>query len=186
MPGTRDRATSWSPRRRAVRCCGGTAGCGRSPKAWSSACPASWAACCGSGILSPRGVARAGLDLVLPRGRPPATLTVRELVADRFGAEVADRLVDPLVGGIHAGSTGDLGAPRSCRNWSPAADTVPQPAARPAAGAGAGGRRRPVFLAPRGGVGQLVDASSQSLQDAGTRFVATTVDAVRAGPAAVG
>ena len=64
----------------------------------------------GSRILSPLGVLRAGLDLVLPRGRPAAALTVWELIAGRFGAEVADRLVDPLVGGIHAGSTRDLAA----------------------------------------------------------------------------
>ena len=66
------------------------------------------------------------------RGRPPGALTVRELVAGRFGAEVADRLVDPLVGGIHAGSTGELGAAEVVPQLVAAADALPQPAARPA------------------------------------------------------
>jgi oxygen-dependent protoporphyrinogen oxidase len=130
-----------------------------------------------SGILSPAGVARAALDLVLPRRRPADTLTVRDLVADRFGAQVADRLVDPLVGGIHAGWTGELGA----------AEVVPQLVAaaarsrslllglRRAPGADGG----PMFLTPRGGVGRLVEMLSQSLQEVGAQFVAAAVAAIQ-------
>lgn len=133
-----------------------------------------------SGILSPAGVGRAALDLVLPRRRPPAALTVRDLVADRFGAQVADRLVDPLVGGIHAGSTRELGA----------AEVVPQLVAvaersrslllglRKQSAAEAG----PMFLAPRGGVGRLVEGLSQSLQDLGVHLVTTSVEAIHVAP----
>jgi oxygen-dependent protoporphyrinogen oxidase len=133
-----------------------------------------------SGILSPAGVARAALDLVLPRRRPPAGLTVRDLVADRFGAQVADRLVDPLVGGIHAGWTGKLGA----------AEVVPQLVAvaersrslllglRKQSAAEAG----PMFLAPRGGAGRLVEVLCQSLQDLGVHLVAATVEAIHVTP----
>src|ERR1700758_864731 len=64
----------------------------------------------GSRILSPAGVARAGMDLVLPRRRLSDAATVREVVASRFGSQVADRLVDPLVGSIYGGWTGRLGA----------------------------------------------------------------------------
>lgn len=63
-----------------------------------------------SGLLSRRGVLRAGLDLVLPRQQLGPDPTVDDLVRPRFGAEVADRLVDPLVGGVHAGSTKQLSA----------------------------------------------------------------------------
>ncbi|HEX9681988.1 MAG TPA: protoporphyrinogen oxidase [Acidimicrobiales bacterium] len=59
-----------------------------------------------SGVLSIPGVARAGLDLVLPRLRRfgvPDDPSVTEVVAGRFGSEVAERLVAPLVGGINAG-----------------------------------------------------------------------------------
>jgi oxygen-dependent protoporphyrinogen oxidase len=131
----------------------------------------------GGGILSPAGMARAALDLVLPR-RPARVATVRELIADRFGAEVADRLVDPLVGGIHAGSTRELGA----------AEVVPQlvEAAERSRSLLLGLRRIPVapdlpmFLAPHQGVGRLVDVLVVSLEAAGARFVAAPVEALRA------
>ena len=66
-----------------------------------------------SGILSPRGLARAGLDLVAPhRGDPRATAdrSVGDIVGSRLGHQVVERLVDPLVGGIHAGGVDDLSA----------------------------------------------------------------------------
>jgi protoporphyrinogen/coproporphyrinogen III oxidase len=134
-----------------------------------------------SGILSPRGLARAALDLVLPRGRPPATLTVRELVAGRFGTEVADRLVDPLVGGIHAGWTGQLGAAEVVPQLVAAAErsrsllrglrTVP-----------ASSGDQPIFLTPRLGMSRLVDVLVQALQARGTEFVGTRVASIGTGP----
>ena len=122
-----------------------------------------------SGILSPTGMARAGLDLVLPRGRPPATLTVRELVAGRFGAQVADRLVDPLVGGIHAGSTATLGA----AEVTPMIVAAAQRSRSLLLGLREAppGESGPVFATLRRGLGQLVAAMIQRLQDHGTRFV---------------
>ncbi len=65
-----------------------------------------------SGLLSPAGVARAALDIVLPRRRrpQPADPTIAELVRPRMGAEVFDRLVDPLLGGVHAGRADELSA----------------------------------------------------------------------------
>jgi oxygen-dependent protoporphyrinogen oxidase len=63
-----------------------------------------------SGLLSPRGLARAGLDLVLPQLPVPVDPTVDELLRPRFGSEFAELLVEPLVGGVHAGSTRQLSA----------------------------------------------------------------------------
>lgn len=66
-----------------------------------------------SGILGPFGLVRAGLDLVTPhRGDPRATSdrSVGDIVGSRLGHEVVERLVDPLVGGIHAGGVDDLSA----------------------------------------------------------------------------
>jgi oxygen-dependent protoporphyrinogen oxidase len=62
-----------------------------------------------SGVLSPWGSLRAALDLVLPKALPAdLDCTVAELIGSRFGQEVLDRLVDPLIGGIHAGRTDEL------------------------------------------------------------------------------
>lgn len=57
-----------------------------------------------SGVLSPVGLARAALEGVWPR-RPhdPADRSVAEVVAARYGDEVVDRLVEPMLGGIYAG-----------------------------------------------------------------------------------
>ncbi len=66
-----------------------------------------------SGILGPAGLVRAGVDLVLPhRGDPQDTAdrSVGDIVGSRLGHEVVERLVDPLVGGIHAGGVDDLSA----------------------------------------------------------------------------
>lgn len=65
--------------------------------------PTSAGAIARSGILSPGGVVRAGLDLFLPRTELPPDPTVTQVIAPRFGREVVERLVEPLLGGIHAG-----------------------------------------------------------------------------------
>ena len=75
--------------------------------------PTRWWPLVRSGILSPAGAARAALDLVRPhRGEPDATgdEAVGAVVAGRLGREVVERLVDPLIGGIHAGGVDELSA----------------------------------------------------------------------------
>ena len=57
-----------------------------------------------SGVISKPGLARAAMDAVLPatslEGRDTS---VGGLVEERFGKEVVDRLVEPLLGGVYAG-----------------------------------------------------------------------------------
>jgi oxygen-dependent protoporphyrinogen oxidase len=66
--------------------------------------PADLAAVRASGVLSEQALARIEAE---PGGGPYPPLTedvsVGELVAQRFGDEVVDRLVDPLLGGVYAG-----------------------------------------------------------------------------------
>ncbi len=61
-----------------------------------------------SGILSPAGIIRAGLDLVLPGQASAEDVSVGDLVRRRFGREVLERLVDPLLAGIYAGRAEEL------------------------------------------------------------------------------
>ncbi|MHB1473693.1 MAG: protoporphyrinogen oxidase [Dermatophilaceae bacterium] len=64
-----------------------------------------------SRLLSPAGLARAALDLVLPRRRPVSNdPSIAELVIPRLGSQVFDRLVEPLLGGVHAGRAAELSA----------------------------------------------------------------------------
>jgi len=64
-----------------------------------------------SGLMSPAGLARAALDLVLPRRHTSsADPSIAELVTPRLGSQVFDRLVEPLLGGVHAGRAAELSA----------------------------------------------------------------------------
>jgi protoporphyrinogen/coproporphyrinogen III oxidase len=54
-------------------------------------------------VLSPAGILRAGLEPLLPRTPVDEDLAVGTFLERRFGREVTDRLVDPLLGGLHAG-----------------------------------------------------------------------------------
>jgi oxygen-dependent protoporphyrinogen oxidase len=123
-----------------------------------------------SGLLSPAALARAGLDLVLPRRPLPADPSVGELVRPRLGGQVFDRLVDPLLGGVHAGPA-DLLSAQSC---------VPDVAtlARSSRSLVLGLRRRASGSPPAGsplvtlagGISQLVDALAGRLGDTDVRL----------------
>ncbi len=64
-----------------------------------------------SGVISRHGLVRAALDAVLPATRLEGRDTsVGALVEERFGREVVDRLVEPLLGGVYAGHARELSA----------------------------------------------------------------------------
>jgi len=111
-----------------------------------------------SGVISRAGLARAALDAVLPATRiGESDVSVGWLIEERFGREVVDRLVEPLLGGVYAGHARELSARA----------TVPQVVAllerdksmlRAAAAASAATSDVPVFAGLVGGVGQLPQA----------------------------
>lgn len=160
-----------------------------------------------SGLLSPAGIVRAGLDLVLPRTDPgDVGDSAGELIRRRFGDEVLDRVIDPLLGGINhtrcdelsleVGAPGFAAAARthrslirglraqaggarpdadglgsrfstsaraafawirgSRRSQSPAKADAPGSPTRQASPAKAA--PPPMFVAPRGGMAELIDA----------------------------
>jgi protoporphyrinogen/coproporphyrinogen III oxidase len=66
-----------------------------------------------SGVLGLRGQLALGRDALLPRPDvrgPMGDRSVGPLVARKLGRRVVDVLVDPLIGGIHAGSVDDMSA----------------------------------------------------------------------------
>jgi oxygen-dependent protoporphyrinogen oxidase len=120
-----------------------------------------------SGVLSGDGVARARQDLELPPTERDGDVPVARYVGARLGAEVVDRLVDPLLGGVYAGRSAELSfdatlpalaaASRRHRSLAEAAASLlpPPPAGAPpatAAGTRAGGS---VFTSLAGGLGML-------------------------------
>ncbi len=128
-----------------------------------------------SGLLSPAGILRAGLDLVLPPTTWPADLSVADLISARLGRQVAERLVDPLLGGIHAGDTAYLSAEAVAPQLNTAARRgrsllLTLRGASPPAG--------PTFLAPRGGMGRLVARLVEALGEKGVGFRLTRVNSL--------
>ena len=59
-----------------------------------------------TGVISPEGVARARAEEV--RLSVAGDVSVSEYIGSRLGAEIVDRLVDPLLGGVYAGRSEDL------------------------------------------------------------------------------
>lgn len=61
-----------------------------------------------AGLLSPAGLARAAIEPLLPRTSAAPDIGVGSYLARRFGPEVRDRLVDPVLGSLHAGDVDRL------------------------------------------------------------------------------
>jgi protoporphyrinogen/coproporphyrinogen III oxidase len=70
--------------------------------------PADLAELAATGLLSSGGMARARQDLGLPATGRDGDMPVAGFVAARFGEEVVERLVDPLLAGVYAGRSEEL------------------------------------------------------------------------------
>ena len=127
-----------------------------------------------TGILADAGLVRARADLSLPDSGGADDESVTSRVGGRFGAELVDRLVEPLLGGVYAGRCADLSfeatlpglaqAARGRRSLAQAvASLLPAP---PTAGeqavAGDVQPAPPVFTTLAGGLGTLPAALAQA------------------------
>jgi len=112
-----------------------------------------------SGILSPEGVERMRAETAIPVAPLEEDVSVGDLVAGRFGEEVTDRLVEPLLGGVYAGRARRISA-RAAVPQLPAmlahGPLTPQAAAVPPSSA-------PVFGGVAGGMWQLPLALAHGL-----------------------
>jgi oxygen-dependent protoporphyrinogen oxidase len=64
-----------------------------------------------TGLLSMRGRARAALELLVPRREGDDDESIADFARRRFGVEAYDWLIEPLLGGIHAGDGEALSLP---------------------------------------------------------------------------
>ncbi|MFI0349262.1 protoporphyrinogen oxidase [Actinomadura sp. 9N407] len=123
-----------------------------------------------SRVLSPSGMARVPLDLVLPETPRGSDVSVADYIGARMGREVVDRLVEPLLGGVYAGRVEQLSfestlpavaaAARSHRSLIAAVRGIRQAAPDPAAAG-------PVFATLPGGLGTLPELVAEDLTAAG-------------------
>ncbi len=113
-------------------------------------------------VLSQKGMARALLEQVTPASALQQDISIGHLIDERFGREVVDRLVEPLLGGVYAGHARELSA-RACvpqvvdlatrhRSFTAAAAAVLADAPT----------EIPVFAGVRGGMGRLPGAVAEA------------------------
>ena len=120
-----------------------------------------------SGVLSAAGLARAAREPELPATARDGDVAVASYIGARFGQEVVDRLVDPLLGGVYAGRSEELSFDATLPALAEAARTRVSlteaaasllPAPRPSSETGNGAARPAVFTTLAGGLGLLPDA----------------------------
>ncbi|MEV0107446.1 protoporphyrinogen oxidase [Nocardia sp. NPDC050799] len=90
--------------------------------------------------------------------RPGADIDVYSLVADRFGAQTVARSVDPLLGGVYAGSARSIGLRAALPTLAAALDRGAGSLTEAVAAALPPPSGAPVFGALRDGYGALLDA----------------------------
>ncbi|WP_309647617.1 protoporphyrinogen oxidase [Nocardioides sp.] len=113
-----------------------------------------------SGVLSDAGLEQARREPALPPEVIEGDVSVGELVARRFGDEVVDRLVEPLLGGVYAGHARELSARASVPQlvgFAERGSLLEQGAAIPMT------YDTPVFAGIPGGMGLLPDALAVGL-----------------------
>jgi oxygen-dependent protoporphyrinogen oxidase len=127
-----------------------------------------------SGLLGLRGQAGLARDALLPRPDrrgPIGDRSIGPLVARKLGPRVVDTLVDPLIGGIHAGSVDDMSAAATYPSLLAAAQRrgslmralraeVPAPVADPP----------PLFWTLDGGLRHLATRLAEALAGRGVRI----------------
>ncbi len=118
----------------------------------------------GGELISPHGLAELQARAFADHERLVGDATVGEVVRERAGDEVFERLVDPLLGGINAGNSEKLSI---CAGAKPLADAASKggafiPALRTLRSVGATG---PVFAGVRGGSQKIIDALEQEFSE---------------------
>jgi protoporphyrinogen/coproporphyrinogen III oxidase len=145
--------------------------------------PADLRALAESGVISKTGLARAALDAVLPASSlEDRDASIGGLVEERFGKEVVDRLVEPLLGGVYAGHAREISARAAVPQVVALLErdrSMAKAAGRAMSGAAAS--EAPIFAGIAGGVGRLpaavVEASGVQVQtDATVRDLARRPD----------
>ena len=139
--------------------------------------------------LSLRGKARAALDLFLPRGPEQPDESLASFVRRRFGAEVLERLAQPLLAGIYNADPESLSLratlPRFLdlekRHRSVITGLLRSRAGTAGIKKGVSGARYSLFVTPRRGMGFLVERLLQALPADAVRL-GTRVTSLAAAP----
>lgn len=143
------------------------------------------------GYLSPAGLARARTEVDLPAPPLAGDVGIGDYVAERFGDEVTERVLEPMLGGVYAGQSRRLSfqavhptlyaAARSGGSLLQAARQVAATARR--SNDSATGSAPPVFAGLIGGINTLITALTDDLRRRGVELrTGTTVRTIKATP----
>jgi oxygen-dependent protoporphyrinogen oxidase len=139
----------------------------RMPEGTLGGIPTSVRAVLGAEVLSLRGRLRALADVFLPGPLTGPDIGIGGFVARRFGREVAEVLVDPLLAGTRAGALDEL----SLAAATPALDAVARRHRSVILGIRRGDETAPPrFLAPVRGMGAIAQALTEHLEAAGAEI----------------
>jgi len=139
-----------------------------------------------SGLLSWTGLARMGLDVVVPRGPSEGDESLASFFRRRFGAQAFDRVLEPLMAGIYAGDAEQM----SLKATFPRFFELEQQygsiirgmmaAKKKASSAPASGSTCTMFVSLKNGLGDLVTALTTRLTRQGVELrLGCQVDALR-------
>jgi len=138
-----------------------------------------------SGLLGWTGLARMGLDVVLPRGSSQGDESLASFFRRRFGAQAFDRVLEPLMAGIYAGDAEQMSVkatfPRFVELEQQYGSIIRgMMGARKKAAPPSRGPRRTMFVSLKNGLGDLVAALTARLAHGGVELrLGYQVDALR-------
>lgn len=125
--------------------------------------PTSIAAVAAARVLSPAGRARAAAEAFHRRRLSGPDVSVGEFTRSRFGRELLERVVDPLLAGTRAGDVEQMSLAAAIPPVDAAA-RANRSVIRGLARQRPGGEAAPRFYAPRGGMQVLVDRVAQHVE----------------------
>jgi oxygen-dependent protoporphyrinogen oxidase len=136
-----------------------------------------------SGLLSPAGLLRMGMDMVLPARRSAEDESLAAFFRRRFGRQAFERMMEPLMAGIYAGNAEQLSIKATFPKF-PELERTHGSVIRGMLSAKADvqsvGRKRTMFVSLKNGLEDLIAALYRSLTDRGlTLRSGTAVESLR-------
>lgn len=136
-------------------------------------------------LISPLGKLRMGLDFFTPPSSGEDDESLGAFVSRRLGREAYERLIEPLMSGIYAGDGDRLSLQSTfpfLRDWEREYGSLTRGALalrRMRRAARRTDAKRSIFLTPKNGLGEIVDALATELRSAGIRL-GESVDSLEA------
>lgn len=155
------------------------------PDGFNLLAPSQWWPMLTSPLLSWAGKARVAAELFVPRGKPDGDESLAEFVRRRFGQELLDKVVQPLVGGIYTSDPEKLSLkatlPRFIemeQKYGSVIRGLRKQTSTSQQTEGASGARYGLFASLAKGMGQLQDALAERVRNLGALRLASRVVAI--------